>query len=92
VDIGLEQVEEYVESRVGENGIFFIVDLCIPANELAAIKETLAATVEKLPQNIYVGLLSFNRNVFIYDFENEYARFTCLNGLEGILLLMQIIH
>jgi hypothetical protein len=38
MDIGLQQVEEYVESRVGENGIYFLVDLCLPANELASIK------------------------------------------------------
>jgi hypothetical protein len=29
VDIGVQLVEEYVESRVGENGILFIVDLCL---------------------------------------------------------------
>ena len=83
VDIGLQQVEEYVESKVGETGVYFLVDLCLPQSELAAIKEVLSEAVEKLPQNIYVGLLAFNRNVFIYDFEEEYAKFACLNGQEG---------
>jgi hypothetical protein len=32
VDIGIEQIEEYVESKVGENGIYFIIDLCLPDN------------------------------------------------------------
>jgi hypothetical protein len=50
---------------------------------LAAIKEVLLEAVEKLPQNIFVGLLAFNRNVFLYDFEEEYAKFACLNGQEG---------
>lgn len=34
VDIGNNQVEEYVEAKVGENGLFFIIDLCVPAIEL----------------------------------------------------------
>ena len=32
VDIGIEQIEEYVESKVGENGIYFIIYLCLPDN------------------------------------------------------------
>jgi hypothetical protein len=82
--MGFQEVEEYVEARVGENGIFFMVDLCISEKELAAIKATITATIEKLPKNIFVGLLCFNRNVFLYDFEDEYSKFTCLNGaIEG---------
>jgi len=38
VDIGNEEVEEYVESRVGDCGIFFIIDLCISEKELTAVK------------------------------------------------------
>jgi hypothetical protein len=56
---------------------------------LAAIKEVLTEAVEKLPQNIYVGLLAFNRNVFIYDFEENYAKFASLNGQDGNSLLIQ---
>jgi hypothetical protein len=92
VDIGLQQVEEYVESKVGETGLYFLVDLCLPETELAAIKEVLLAAVETLPQNIYVGLLAFNRNVFLFDFEEEYAKFACLSGLEGTALPTQTTH
>jgi hypothetical protein len=45
VDIGIEQIEEYVESKVGENGMYFIIDLCLPENELASIKEIISATI-----------------------------------------------
>jgi hypothetical protein len=38
LDIGQHSVEEYVESKSGENGIFFIVDLCVSEKELGAIK------------------------------------------------------
>lgn len=30
-----------------------------------------------------MGLICFNRNVFVYDFEDEFAKFTCLSGSEG---------
>lgn len=49
MDLGLSQTEEYVESKVGETGLYFLVDLCLPANELAAIKATITATIDKLP-------------------------------------------
>lgn len=80
VDIGIEQIEEYIESKVGDNGIYFIIDLCLPDNQLASIKEIISATIEKLPQNIYVGLMAFNRNVFLYDFEDPFVKFSCLGG------------
>ncbi len=34
LDLGISQIEEYVEARVGDTGVFFIVDLCISASEL----------------------------------------------------------
>lgn len=47
-----------------------MVDLCLSAAELGAVKESILKVIEKLPHNLYVGLLCFNRNVFIYDFED----------------------
>lgn len=31
--------------------------------------------------------MAFNRNVFVYDFEDEFTKFVCLNGNEGISIL-----
>ena len=72
-----------MESKVGDNGLFFVVDLCITEKELEGVKETLLKVVSQLPQNIYVGLLCFNRNVFLFDFEEDYVKFACLSGKEG---------
>ena len=83
LDLGIQQVEEYVQGKVGENGMFFLVDLCLSASEWESVKEGLKGVVEKLPKNLYVGLIGFNRNVFIYDFEDEFTKFSCLNGAEG---------
>ena len=66
-----------------------MVDLCLPKGELEAVKEMLLQTIDNLPQNIYVGLLAFNRNVLLCDFEDEFPRFTCLRGSEGNALCMQ---
>jgi hypothetical protein len=63
--------------------LFFLVDLCLSASELESVKEGLKKVIEKLPKNVYVGLIGFNRNVFIYDFEDEFTKFICLNGSEG---------
>ncbi len=42
-----------------------------------------------MPKDIFVGLLAFNRNVFIQDFtDEEKVKFTCLNGSEGTNCVM----
>jgi hypothetical protein len=33
-DLGIQQVEEYVQAKTGDNGLFFIVDLCLSPSEL----------------------------------------------------------
>lgn len=58
------------------------MDLCIAPTELQAVKESLLKVVSQLPQNIHVGLLCFNRNIFLYDFEDNFTKFTCLSGNE----------
>jgi len=87
LDLGFEQIEEYIEGKVGDNGIYFIIDLCLPDNELASIKEIILSTIEKLPENIFVGLMAFNRNVFLCDFEDPFLKFGCLGGHEGTIVI-----
>ncbi len=44
-------------------------------------------TVKKLPQNIFVGLVAFNRNVMLCDFSGkEEPTFICINGNHGTFL------
>ena len=33
-EIGIQQIEEYVQGRYGETGIFFVIDLCLSEKEL----------------------------------------------------------
>lgn len=38
-------------------------------------------TIQKLPQNIFVGLVAFNKNIMLCDFSNgDEPSFVCMNG------------
>ena len=56
------------------------MDLSISKTELDAVKQSLKTVIEGLPHNLFVGLTAFNRNVFIYDFEDQNTKFYCLSG------------
>lgn len=30
IEVGTTQVEEYIEGKAGDTGVYFIIDLCIP--------------------------------------------------------------
>jgi hypothetical protein len=83
MDVGNYNTEEFVEAKSGENGIFFVVDLCMPEQELTGLKTTLLKLLESLPQNIFVGLIAFSRVVYVYDFSEESLKFHCFNGHKG---------
>jgi len=34
---------------------------------MTALKQTLINTIRKLPRNIFVGLVSFNKNIFLHQ-------------------------
>ena len=42
-------LEESYESKVGDCGLYFIIDTCVSAVEMESIKETLVKTIKKLP-------------------------------------------
>jgi hypothetical protein len=50
---------------------------------MEGLKSTLKKTIERLPKNIYVGLVTFNRVVSIYDFSEKHHRFYSFNGNKG---------
>jgi hypothetical protein len=72
-----------VEGKSGENGLFFVIDLALPEQEFNGLKSTLIKTIEKLPQNIYVGIVAFSRCVYVYDFSDSHLKFHCFNGHKG---------
>ena len=62
-------LEESYEGKAGDCGLFFIIDTCLSEKEIEALKEILIETVKKLPQDIYVGLMLFNQNLLLANFE-----------------------
>jgi hypothetical protein len=91
MDVGNNNVEEYVEAKSGENGLFFVIDLSMPEQELNGLKSTLIKTIEKMPQNIYVGIVAFSRCIYVCDFSEMHMKFHCFNGHKGTLKLIKTI-
>jgi hypothetical protein len=89
MDVGNYSAEEFVESKVGETGLFFVIDLSMPEDEFSGLKSTLLNTIPKLPRNIFVGIIAFSRCVYVYDFAENALKFHCFNGHKGTSSLSQ---
>ena len=48
--------------------------------EIESVKETLINSIEKLPDNIFVGLMMFNYNVMLANFEEAEVSYVCFSG------------
>jgi protein transport protein SEC23 len=46
----------------------FVVDKCIPAQDLGALKKSISHTIGLLPGNAVIGLVSFAAQVHVHDF------------------------
>lgn len=91
MDVGNYNAEEFIEAKSGDNGIFFVVDLAMPEQEFVGLKTTLLKLVDRLPQNVFVGLIAFGRCVYVYDFSEANLKFHCFNGHKGKRNQIQII-
>lgn len=91
LDVGNHTSEEYIEGKVGNCGLVFIIDTCISQDEMIGLKSTLVKTIQKLPRNIHVGLITYNRVVSIYDFSENHHRFYSFNGHKRIQFYIQNI-
>eukprot|EP00835_Amoeboradix_gromovi_P004360 NODE_335_length_10686_cov_0.203363.p3 type:complete len:477 gc:universal NODE_335_length_10686_cov_0.203363:9345-7915(-) len=47
--------------------LLFVIDLSILESELAALKQTLLALIQLLPESTQVGLITFHKHTFLYD-------------------------
>jgi hypothetical protein len=87
---GSDTVEESQEGKTGECGLFFIVDLCVGNDEMEAIRETMVKTIRKLPEDLNVGMATFNKNVMLANFDGSEVEYVCLNGSENYPTALQI--
>ena len=59
---------EYVLPGTPEKPIFvFIVDTCVEEAELAEVKDSLQQSLNLLPEDAQVGLITFGKHVFVHE-------------------------
>ena len=49
----------------------FLIDLCVSQDELQAIKDSILQSIQFLPPNIHIGLITFNRCVFVHELSSS---------------------
>lgn len=83
-------LEETYETKVGDCGLYFIIDTCVSREEMHSIKETLITSIKKMPQEIFVGLIYYNENVMMANFEGDEVEYTCMCGTENYPTIKEI--
>jgi protein transport protein SEC23 len=74
-------IEYQLDEKVRERGFLFVVDKCVPEDELTEIKIAIKGQLEQMPDDCYVGLITFDRNVFVQDLaETEFLSEFAFNG------------
>ena len=58
----------------------FVIDINIEEKELAAIREEVCSVVSNLPENNNIGLMTYGRNVHVYEFASRINTNYCING------------
>lgn len=71
-------IEYLLDEQYRERGFLFVVDKCVAEDELIEIKTAIQTQVNTLADDCFVGLITFDRNVFVQDmqeieFLSEYA-------------------
>lgn len=69
------------------------MDTNVEEKELVAIREELAAVVERLPAKYNVGLVAYGRNVHVYEFASKINTNYCLNGTKeySVVQIMDLL-
>ncbi|KAJ4455415.1 putative Protein transport protein Sec23A [Paratrimastix pyriformis] len=60
-------VEYLLPTQSTPPAFFYVVDICMPAEELQALKESILLSITQLPSDSYVGLITFGTVVQVYD-------------------------
>ncbi|GBE60879.1 hypothetical protein BOVATA_023720 [Babesia ovata] len=77
---------EYIIPTSVSNGLFpptfiFLVDTCVPEEELEQLKDSLQQVVSMLPQDVQIGLITFGSVIKIHDLsDSEIPRCHVLRG------------
>jgi protein transport protein SEC23 len=71
----------------------FVVDINVEDNELAAVREEMVGVIERLPDKYSIGLITYGRNVHIYEFSTRINTKYCINGTKeyNVVQIMDLI-
>ena len=69
-----------VSDRPEPNSYLFIIDLCLSEEELEALKKEVLEIVANLPDETYIGIITFHKYVNLYDLPARLNTVFCLNG------------
>ena len=58
---------EFVLKESLPTTLLFVIDLSILESELHALKQTLLALIQLLPESTHVGLITYHKHAFLYD-------------------------
>lgn len=76
-----ETIEYLINEDTLDIGYLFVIDKCLPLEELSSIKETMLATLETLPDEVNVGIISYDKNIIIHDLSvTSFLAESALNG------------
>lgn len=62
-------IEYQLDAQIRDRGFLFVIDKCVPPDEMVEIKNSVKTAVQGLLDDTYVGLITYDRNVFIQDLE-----------------------
>lgn len=78
-------IEYVLPSDIKLQSVFmFVIDLGLDSHELDSLKETLINTLELLPQDCQIGIITFGKNVNVYELKHL-ENFKChsFNGVKS---------
>jgi hypothetical protein len=76
-------VEYLINEGPLDVGYIFVIDKCLTSEELSSIKDTLLQVLDTLPDEVCVGIISFDKNILIHDLSvTSFLAESALNGLK----------
>jgi len=62
------------------SGYLFVIDINLEEKELASIREEVSKVVSNLPDHYNVGLITYGKNVKVYELGSKINTNYCING------------
>lgn len=72
---------EYITSRRTQPPIFlFVMDVCLTEDDFQALRESLLVSLNLIPEDAFVGFISFGKHVMVHELADDGIRAHVFNG------------